>query len=301
MAFLVSSQVLDCQDAVIFVHLVNITIIFLNFNLLRDHAQAFSQEMQRWFMLFAWLLTLFSCCLSPGAGIALGVTGLLAKPAASILEVTGKTAQSIRNRSRLYQSGPSHFRARLPRPLSNELPLRPYSWEEAVGTSVLVEADNDMNLKDEVLVVCKSLKQAGKFVIVTERFVLIVSCPSLLDLGKPEFQGIPADPEWVMESQIGLESIIHADTDGGVVHIVGSSPDTLLRTNQAHHKQGSGMNTVRWNNPPTIPLFQTNLELASEVDGENLFKILLSTIELGKERGRGHGHLLHRSDIKKAA
>jgi hypothetical protein len=58
--------------------------------------------------------------------------------------------------------GPQRFRARLPRPLSKEFPLRPYSWEEAVGTSVLLEADNGSKLKDEVLVMCKALKQAGK-------------------------------------------------------------------------------------------------------------------------------------------
>ncbi|KAE8077724.1 hypothetical protein FH972_016258 [Carpinus fangiana] len=233
------------------------------------------------------------------SGIALGVTGLLAKPAASILEVTGKTAQSIRNRSRLYQTGPQRFRARLPRPLSKEFPLRPYSWEEAVGTSVLVEADNGSKLKDEVLVMCKALKQAGKFVMITERFVLIVSCLGLVDLGKPEFQGIAADPKWIIESEIGLESVIHADTDQGVVHIVGSSPDTLLRQNQHHPRKSSGMKTVRWNNPPTtLPLFQTNLELAREEDAENLLQILLSTLELGKERGWGCGHLLHQSNIK---
>lgn len=194
--------------------------------------------------------------------------------------------------------GPQCFRARLPRPLSMETPLRPYSWEEAVGTSVLVEADSCLKLKDEVLVMCKALKQVGKFVIVTERFVLIFSCPSLVDLGKPEFQGISADPEWVMESQIGLESIIHADTNQGTIHIVGS-PDTILRQNQHHPQKGSGTMTVRWDNPPnTLPLFQTNLELASEEDAENLLQILLSMIELGKERGWGYRHILHRSNIK---
>jgi hypothetical protein len=244
-------------------------------------------------------LTVLSCCVSLGAGIALGVTGLLAKPAASILEVTGKTAQSIRNRSRLYEMGPQRFRSRLPRPLSKEFPLRPYSWEEAVGTSVLVEADNGSKLKDEVLVMCKALKQAGKFVIITERFVLIVSCPGLVDLGKPEFQGIAADPEWMIESEIALESVIHVDSDQGVVHMVGSSPDTLLRQNQHHPRKNGGTKTVRWNNPPTtLPLFQTNLELAREEDAENLLQILLSTFELGKERGWGCGHLLHQSNIK---
>ncbi|KAF3943895.1 hypothetical protein CMV_029587, partial [Castanea mollissima] len=198
------------------------------------------------------------------SGIALGVTGLLAKPAASILEVTGKTAQSIRNRSRLYQMGSQRFRARLPRPLCREFPLRPYSWEEAVGTSVLVEADNDLKLKDEVLVMCKALKQA----------------------------------EWVIESEIGLESVIHADSDQDVVHIVGSSPDTILRQNQHHPRKGVGTRTVRWSNPTTLPLFQTNLELASKEDAESLLQILLSTIEHGKERGWGYGHLLHQGNIK---
>ncbi|KAF3968296.1 hypothetical protein CMV_007792 [Castanea mollissima] len=199
------------------------------------------------------------------SGIALGVTGLLAKPAASILEVTGKTAQSIRNRSRLYQMGSQRFRACLPRPLSRELPLRPYSWEEAVGTS---------------------------------RFVLIVSCPSLVELGKPEFRGVSADPEWVIESEIGLESVIHADSDQEVVHIVGSSPDTILRQNQHHPRKGVCTRTVRWSNPTTLPLFQTNLELASKEDAESLLQILLSTIEHGKERGWGYGHLLHQGNIK---
>ena len=91
-----------------------------------------------------------------------------------------------------------------------------------------MEADNDLKLKDDVLVMCKALKQAGKFVIITHRFVVIVSCPSLVELGKSEFWGVSADPEWVIESEIGLESVIHADSDQEVVHTVGSSPDTIL-------------------------------------------------------------------------
>ncbi|KAK3200061.1 hypothetical protein Dsin_023476 [Dipteronia sinensis] len=58
------------------------------------------------------------------SGIAFGVTGLVARPAASILEVTGKTAQSIRNHSRLYHLRSKHYRVRLPRPQSRELPLK---------------------------------------------------------------------------------------------------------------------------------------------------------------------------------
>ena len=82
----------------------------------------------------------------------MGVTGLVAKPAASILQVTGRTAQSIRNRSKLYQMRQQSFRVRFPRPLSREVPLRPYSWEEAVGKSVLAEAGDGLRFKDEVFV-----------------------------------------------------------------------------------------------------------------------------------------------------
>ncbi|GMN48147.1 hypothetical protein TIFTF001_017325 [Ficus carica] len=229
------------------------------------------------------------------SGIALGVTGLVAKPAASILQVTGKTAQSIRNRSRLYQMGRQRFRVRFPRPLSREVPLRPYSWEEALGTSVLAEAGDGLKLKDEILVTCKALKQAGKFVVISERLILIVSCSCLVDFGKPEFRGIPADLEWVVESEIGLETVMHADTDQGVVHIVGSSSDTLSR--QKQRAKGGGGTTVRWNSP-TLPLTQTNLELEHKEDAENLLQILLSAIERGTNQGWGCRYLLHRSGIK---
>lgn len=48
----------------------------------------------RWNILFALLLTVLSFSFFV-EGVALGITGLVAKPAASILEVTGKTALSI--------------------------------------------------------------------------------------------------------------------------------------------------------------------------------------------------------------
>ncbi|CAK7357552.1 unnamed protein product [Dovyalis caffra] len=229
------------------------------------------------------------------SGIALGVAGLVARPAASILEVTGKTAQSIRNRSRLYQMGPQRYRVRLPRPLSRELPLRPYSLEEAVGASVLMEADDGLNLKNEVLAMCKSLKQAGKFVVVTERLLLIVSSSSLVDLTKPEFRGVPIDPEWLVESEISLDGVIHADAVEEVVHIVGTGSDALLKQNQHQSRKGVLARTKSWNNPTSLPLSLTNLELASMNDAKELLQILLSIIEQGKERRLGSGHVLHRT------
>lgn len=233
------------------------------------------------------------------SGVALGLTGLVARPAASILEVTGKTAQSIRNRSRLYQMGARRLRVRLPRPLSRELPLMPYSWEEAVGASVLADADDELRLKEEVLITCKALKQDGKFFIITERLILIVSCSSLVGLGKPEFQGVPATPEWVIEAEIGLESVIHADTDDAVIHIVGSSSETMLGQTHQPQRKSTGMRTKQWNNPPTpLPFFQTSLEFVCKEDAEELLQILLSAIEQGKERGWGSGYLLHQSNLK---
>nr|KYP76317.1 Putative vacuolar protein sorting-associated protein 13A [Cajanus cajan] len=235
------------------------------------------------------------------SGVALGITGLVAKPAASILEVTGKTALSIRNRSKPSQLRPQHFRVRLRRPLCREFPLKPYSWEEAVGTSVLVEADDGLKFKDEKLVACKALKEAGKFVVITERFVLVVFSASLINLGKPEFGGIPVDLEWIIEWEIGLENIIHADSSQGVVHIVGSRPESLLRQNQHSPKGGSGGRTraVRWNHYAThLPFPQTNLELASEEDAANLLQILLSAIEKEKGNAWDCGRILHRARMK---
>ncbi|KAK4269804.1 hypothetical protein QN277_022913 [Acacia crassicarpa] len=109
--------------------------------------------------------------------------------------------------------------------------------------------------------------------------------------------------EWIINSEIGLDSIIHANTGQGVVHIIGSRPDPLLR--QHHHspkKGGGGVGggrAARFSHFSNhLPLSQTNLELASENDAENFLRILLSTIEKGKEKGRGCGHFVHRSNIK---
>ena len=71
------------------------------------------------------------------AGIALGAVGLVARPVASILELAGRTAQSIRSWSQPIQQAK---RIRPPRYISTDAPLLPYSWEEAIGHAVLREA-----------------------------------------------------------------------------------------------------------------------------------------------------------------
>lgn len=164
-----------------------------------------------------------------------------------------------------------------------------------------MEADDGLKFKDEKLVACKALKEAGKFVVITERLVVVVFSASLINLGKPEFRGIPVDLEWIIEWEIGLENIILADCSEGVVHIVGSRPDSLLRQNQHSPKGGSGGRTrsVRWNQFAThLPFPQTNLELASEEDAANLLQILLSAMEKEKGKSWDCGRILHRSRMK---
>ncbi|KAL9665135.1 hypothetical protein QQ045_020546 [Rhodiola kirilowii] len=229
------------------------------------------------------------------SGVVFGVTGLVLRPAASILEVTGKTAQSIRKRSKLHQSGTQRLRARLPRILSDEHPLKPYSWEDAVGMNVLHEAGGGSKMKDESLVVCKALKESGKYVIITETLLLIVSCSSLVELGKPGFRGVPPDPKWVIEAEIGLDSVIHADKNGALLHIVGSSSHSDPITRQ---KRSKARNKSWGNSSFPLPISQTNLELGSEEDAERLLQTLLGTIELGNEHGWGRRHILHKSNIR---
>lgn len=219
----------------------------------------------------------------------------MARPAASILEVTEKTARSIRNRSKLYHMGSQRLRVRLPRPLSRNHPLKPYLWEEAVGVSILSNSDDTLMLKEETLILSKPLKQGGKFVIITERLILTVNSPSLVNLGKPEFRGVPAEPDWNIEAEILLDSVIHVDTDEEIVHIVGSSSDVVLR-NPNQQKRSVGK---RWYNPQTpLPLFQTNLECSCKEEAVELLKVLLATIEKGKEHGWGGVHRLHQSNIR---
>lgn len=231
-----------------------------------------------------------------GSGVAMGITGLVARPMAGILEVTGKTAQSIRNRSRIHNIRSQRHKLRLPRPLSREQPLRPYSWEEAVGTAVLMEVGDSLKFKGEKLVKCKALKQEGAFVVITGRQLLVLSSPSLVDFRKPGFLGIPVDLVWNIEREIGLESVIHTDCSGGVVRIIGSNSDGVWNWRQDQQKKSSPTRK-RWNNPSAQPLLQTNVELPSEEEAEDLFSVLLSTIETGKSRSWHSRFVLSRSNI----
>ncbi|XLT60900.1 hypothetical protein S245_053829, partial [Arachis hypogaea] len=121
------------------------------------------------------------------SGVALGITGLVAKPAAMMLLlcfslnlgafifvgafekirtffINGLTGLLQSPRSMVSpvssQSNLKNALIWLPRPLSHEHPLKPYSWEEAVGISVLLEAEDGLKIRDEKLVACKALKES---------------------------------------------------------------------------------------------------------------------------------------------
>nr|GEW57065.1 putative vacuolar protein sorting-associated protein 13E [Tanacetum cinerariifolium] len=116
---------------------------------------------------------------------------------------------------------------------------------------------------------------------------------------QPEFRGVPADLDWNIEAEITLDSVIHVDTDEEIVHIVGSSSDVVLTQNQNQRRGVGNSGKQRFYNPPTpLPLFQTNLECSCKEEAGELLKVIMATIEKGKERGWGGAHRLHQSNVR---
>jgi hypothetical protein len=217
----------------------------------------------------------------------MGTAGLVARPMASILEATGKTAQSIRNRSNPHQF--NHLRVRLPRPLQRDLPLFPYSWEEAIGTAVLKQA-NSHNLQNEAFVMCKPLRKPGNFVVITEKLLLIVSSSYLTDVGKESFAGVPPDPAWVIETEMHLESVVHMDRSDEVVNIVGSNADALAKQRRGYVRNGP------WAPSGSTPLFHVSVELGSFEEAADTLQVVATIIEKGRML-RWDMHVLHRSNL----
>ncbi|VAI76308.1 unnamed protein product [Triticum turgidum subsp. durum] len=220
------------------------------------------------------------------SGIAMGTAGLVARPMASILEATGRTAQSIRNRSNPHES--NRLRVRFSRPVARDRPLFPYSWEDAVGVSLLVQADGG-RLKDETFVVCKTLREPGKFLVLSEKLLLLVSSRYLVDLGSPQFVGVPPDPQWAIETEMNLKSIVHLDRAQEVVNIVGSNGETSPRDKRGRSRDIALSSAF-------IPLFHFSVELPNIEDAEGTLQFLMALIEKGKAR-RWDKNILHRSNI----
>jgi len=220
------------------------------------------------------------------SGLAMGTAGLVARPMASILEATGRTAQSIRNRSNPYES--NRLRVRFPRPVARDRPLFPYSWEEAIGISLLSRADGG-RLKEETFVMCKTLKEPGKFLVLTEKLLLLVSSPYLVDLGSPQFVGVPPDPQWSIDTEMHLKSVVHLDRSLEVVNIVGSNGETSPRGNR-------GVARNRVPSSAFVPLFHLSIKLPNIEDAEGTLQVLQALIEKGRAR-RWDKNILHRSNI----
>lgn len=216
----------------------------------------------------------------------MGTAGLVVRPIASILEATGRTAQSIRNRSNPHDS--NRLRVRFPRPVARDHPLFPYSWEEAIGVSMLIQVDNS-RLKEETFVMCKALREPGKFVVLTEKLLLLVSSPYLVDLGTPQFVGVPPDPQWSIDTEMNLKSVVHLDRSQEVVNIVGSNGDTSPRDRKGGIR-GRAVSSA------FIPLFHLSVELPNIEDAEGTLQVLQALIDKGKAR-RWDKNILHRSNI----
>ncbi|KAG0501172.1 hypothetical protein HPP92_001244 [Vanilla planifolia] len=225
------------------------------------------------------------------SGVAMGTIGLVARPVASLLEGTAKTAQSIRNRSSPHLS--SHRRVRLPRPLARELPLSPYSWEDAIGLTMLQQADG-AKYKDEIYVICKSLKMAGKFIVISEQHVLVVYCSCLVGLGLLDFAGVPSNLTWVIEMEMKLESIVLVDRTDASVNIVVSNAEVTCR----HKKVGSRHKS--WVPPISAPFIYLSVELPSDLEAEDVLQVLLSAIQIKREKRCGF-QVLHRANLNKAS
>jgi hypothetical protein len=185
--------------------------------------------------------------------------------------------QSIRNRSNPHESNSVHVR--FPRPVARDHPLFPYSWEEAIGVSLLIQADSGR--LEETFVMCKALREPAKFVLLTEKLLLLVSSPYLVDLG--------TDPQWSIDTEMNLKSIVHLDRSQEVVNIVGSNGETSPRDRKGGIR-GRAVSSA------FIPLFHLSVELPNIEDAEGTLQVLQALIDKGKTR-RWDRNILHRSNI----
>eukprot|EP00850_Spirogloea_muscicola_P003009 SM000012S25271 [mRNA] locus=s12:33265:51265:+ [translate_table: standard] len=136
-------------------------------------------------------------------GAAIGLLGLAAKPTASLLELATRTAHSIRNSTQPLNSRPR--RARPPRHLSADSQLGLYSWEEALGQAVLLEALNG-RLQEEVYVTCKPLREDSTVALLTRERLLCVK--SLLS------GHLPLGPEWQVQWEAELLNVLQLNQVG---------------------------------------------------------------------------------------
>lgn len=137
----------------------------------------------------------------------------MAKPMASILDLAGKTAQSIRNSTRPYSW--HAIRVRPPRHVGADTPLRKYSWEQAVGRAVLLEAEGG-RLREEAYLCCVPLARCGSFALLTGRRLLKVASMTLTLSPNPALLG-GGGREWEVEWEAGLETILRIDREGAVL------------------------------------------------------------------------------------
>jgi hypothetical protein len=127
----------------------------------------------------------------------------------------------------------------------------------------------------------KHLREPAKFVLLTEKLLLLVSSPYLVDLG--------TDPQWSIDTEMNLKSIVHLDRSQEVVNIVGSNGETSPRDRKGGIR-GRAVSSA------FIPLFHLSVELPNIEDAEGTLQVLQALIDKGKTR-RWDRNILHRSNI----
>eukprot|EP00249_Psilotum_nudum_P016244 c25743_g1_i1 orf=309-3461(-) len=194
------------------------------------------------------------------SGVAVGVVRLVARPAASILEVAGRMAHSVRSWSNPNQV--HEKRIRPPRHLDKGV-LLPYSLEDAIGNAVLQEAVGG-HLQNQNYFICKPLAQPGRYILLTERVLLRVRKSLTTDAGE---SGFYFGPEWTVDLEISHEDILHIDRDGAILSILFVS--RTCPKNRVPHRLASY----------SKPLLHQSIEMMTEVHAEELSSILSILID----------------------
>lgn len=217
------------------------------------------------------------------SGAAKGLAGLVAKPTASVLELAGQTTRAIRNSTR--PMGSRAFRVRPPRHVSRDAPLAQYSWQEAVGRAVLLEADGG-RLREEGYVACMPLQAPGRYTLLTGWRLLVVRSATLARAAGEHMQW--GEPQWRIDWEALLEDILHLDCSGDRITVLQMRTQATLDRASSNHRRGplrGGSSTGDVGN--NSPLRHGLLQLVDPATAQLLQALILRAITLSEHKRRG--------------
>ncbi|GBG88353.1 hypothetical protein CBR_g47051 [Chara braunii] len=199
----------------------------------------------------------------PGAltGAAKGLMGVVARPTASVLELAGKTAQSIRNTARGIPRRAT--RVRPPRPIGLHRLLLPYIAEEAIGICALWDLDGG-RYREEVLMGCMPTAEPGCFIVLTRKLLLFVRSWSYyhaaVSLRAGNAPAVPVGQDWQLKWEVAVEDVLHVDHDGQSLIITEIKPGGM-RGDSEQMQQQLGQSAGMAESSPHSPSFSADLSL----------------------------------------